>query len=164
MEKQFMSVQALKESGAGRNWVDGSINALMLTPGDYTFGAIQIKTAVIDGKETKYPIIEVVGHGSISLTKVLANQVASETPAKALNKESFYFPQKPVNTLFTGDIATVAVNLQGLRVNLSTPEVKQQTGFPVAGTPWKSAKEATDNGKLANKVVYRVEKILSKIE
>lgn len=166
MERQFMTVQALKESGAGRNWVDGSINAMPLTAGEYVFGGIQIKEATINGVPTKYPIIEVIGHGSISLTKLLANQCDGTEPIKALQKESWYYKQKPVNTLFTGDIATVAVNLQGMRVVLSTPEVVQQTGFPKAGFPWKTpaeAKHAETGGKLANKQVYRVEKILTVI-
>jgi hypothetical protein len=163
MEKQFMSVEDLKAADAGRAWVDGAINQLMLPAGKYTFGAISIKEATINGKITRYPIIEVNGFGTVGLGRVLANELREEVPTLAQNKKSWYFRQKPVNDLFTGDLAAVAVGLQGMTVMLSVHPARQQGSFPEKGKPWATADEATKGAGILTKDVYKVEKILSAV-
>ena len=158
MEKQALSLEDLRKVG---RWATATDNVTMLPNGTYKLGVIEIKTSDIVGndgisRKVQYPIIECEGHGTISMTKLLASRVKSEVPSLAKNNKSYFFPQVPVNTIFTGDLATVAVGLQNRTIELKKYDAKQQSGFPEKGKPWLSADEAIAEAKLVTKEVYQI--------
>lgn len=161
MEKRALSVEDLRKVG---RWATATNNTTMLADGTYKFGVITLKTAEIVGADgvsapVTYPIIEVEGHGTISMTKLLSNQVKGNTPTLAKNGKTFFFPQVPVNDLFTGDLATVACSLQNKNVTIKAVKAVQQTGFPEKGKPWESAEAAKKGAMLVNKDVYQITQV-----
>lgn len=159
-EKQAMTVDQLR--GMGNTWKNGTINGAVLPSGTYTFGVLIPKEAelpdpkVAGGKiKRKFPVMEVIGHGSINMRRILANTLLSETPTKA-RTGNYYFPTRPVSDQFQGDLAVIAVELQNKIVELEKVSAREQTGFPVPGNPWKTPEEATENANIVNREVYRV--------